>query len=482
MAHFNPSSAKRLVLSLAALLCIGGLSANTTEEVFGINDPVEPTASTSDSPAWYLMKSSHQTATDRQATFVEESGEGGWVLVKENTLSGTTEAEAQAIMDGTDVFQSGSWYAISNGASIDLGTTGEENWGPNLYDPIYDDFLSVRVDIDMPGTYKFEYAHYNGDYRNNQFADLTFGNSAEYMTWEHIKSNFNIPAEVEIISSDEIEITEAGTYYFGYYVTVPATYEIRIADFKLWRKSSGGASTYKVSYEANENADIKLLANGSEIGNNTYLEEGTEVDVEVAPHSGYEVTAVKANGTALTEEEGAYKFNITENTTVTVETAETVVEYNLSYAISEGAELAELSVENEAGEAYENNSAVEEGSVYIVKVTSNVNDANVVITVNGTAVEAKTSGNETTYTGTVSEDTEIDVKVTSGIENKFVNNVYYNSEENIIYAGKACSIKIYDSAGMVVYNAENVESANVEFLNNGFYIAEIDGYTLKFNK
>lgn len=500
-----------------------------------------------------------EAETTIAATFSEVAQ---WEIVKSYTLSGKTNLEAVENFGISEVVTKGSWAVASNGASIELGTTGEENWGPNL-SAMYNDYIAVKVDITKPGTYRFEYAHSTGGNQTTENACLSFGNAPynpSEPNWEKFES-FSVPAEREIISSEEIKITEAGTYYFGYFIGMAFTNHIRIADFKLWHLSNN-TEAYTVSYEANENAEITLMANGAEIENGTALEEGTEVTVQVTPNSDYEVTAVKANGKVLdgengsykfyvlentnitvetnlivlctvsyeenenaeitlfangseiasgtsvkagtevavqvvpqsgyevstvkannyvlVEGEGTYKFIISENTTVTVETSKIVAIYNLSYAISEGAELAELTVENEAGETYENNSAVEEGSTYVVKVTSNESGANVVITVNGTAVEAETEGNVTTYTGTVTEDTEIDVKVTSGIENGIANNVYY--AENVIYAGKVSNITIYDITGKVVYNAENVESVNVEFLNNGLYIANVDGYTLKFNK
>lgn len=258
-----------------------------------------------------------------------------------------------------------------------------------------------------------------------------------------------------------------------------------VYDFELNITEVTPAPTlYTVNYEANENADITMYANGSEIENGASVEEGTEISVEVTAHSDYEITAVKANGTALTEENGVYKFIISENTTISVETETTVVEYaTISYTI-EGNQDAISKVELRSGtEVIENNTEVEEGSSYSLYIYLADFDADMNVTLNGEEISLSfdTMDYSYYYEGTANGDQTFVINISggSGIDAVNGNNIFYNNQEQTVYA-EGSNIAVYDIAGRVV--ASGKDNISVAELADGIYTAVANGKTLKFKK
>lgn len=251
-----------------------------------------------------------------------------WGVIYSNSMSAET-ADGVTLTD--PIYTSGDeWSIAANGASIELGKTGAENFGPCLTNVIKDSYIAVKYEIKEEGTYKFSFVHKvkEGTYGAN--AKLVY--ATEPGEW-YDAYQVMTPAPVleddatgEVVNSTEIELTP-GVYYFAYMLgsTFGSSKDLHVADFSL--SQYGGSVTpetkYTFSYKVEgNNAQVSVTdAEGNEIPNNSELSKYDQYNIAVTPENN-DVVTITVNGMAQDtwQENGVYKMTsyIVDNTEVVI--------------------------------------------------------------------------------------------------------------------------------------------------------------------
>lgn len=229
-----------------------------------------------------------------------------WNVVYSNSMSGET---ADAVSLESPIFHDGSWIVKENGASVMLGKTGAENFGPCLETTNKGNYIGIEYTPDQTGTYKFSFVHKvkSGDLCAN--AKLTYSTDME--NWEDAYDALVTAIAKEDdetgdeITSTEIQLTGGTKYYFKYELglTFASATDLHVADFKL--SMLGGevsAATYKFSYTVEGDATVTITdKNKNEIPNNTELEKYAQYDVVATPASDDNAIEFYINGNHITE-------------------------------------------------------------------------------------------------------------------------------------------------------------------------------------
>ena len=179
------------------------------------------------------------------AGFASAQEEVTWDLVYSNTLSSTTRSE---VVLEDPIYVNGAWDVQNSGASqalIDEGVSdNNKRFGPYVKTTANGDYLAVKATGLEAGTYKFSFLHKKGEAGDALCALAYSPASEEINTHTQIVSAYGVAipdkkgSEAgDLIESKTFEITEAGDYYFYYYmIWSDGEFKVRIADFDLYKQ------------------------------------------------------------------------------------------------------------------------------------------------------------------------------------------------------------------------------------------------------
>lgn len=229
-----------------------------------------------------------------------------WTEVYSNSMSGET---ADAVSLESPVFHDGNWIVKNNGASIILGKTGAENFGPCLETTAKGNYIGIEYTPEQTGTYRFSFVHKvkEGNFCAN--AKLLFSTDME--NWEEAYDALvtAIPKKDEEtgdeLTSTEVQLTGGTKYYFRYELglSFASATDLYVADFKLYMRDGEVTVTkYKFSYKVEGEANVTVTdKNQNEIANNTELEKFSQYDVTAEPASEENGIEFYINGNLVTQ-------------------------------------------------------------------------------------------------------------------------------------------------------------------------------------
>ncbi len=219
-------------------------------------------------------------------------------VVYSNTMSATT-ASGVSLTD--PIYTSGSWTVSANGASAELGTTGENNYGPCLASPSVGNYIAVKADVPYDGQYvcSFRVKLDSGTYA----IATNIGYGTSLGSWTYPSTNLNLPITMDADEPGDLHESgtmtlSAGTYYFVYYVTnyYSSGTNLHVADFKL---TYMGAlpDYYTVTYTHVGNpADIYMIGGGEEVANGTAFQKWSQVEIYITPENSSDPVSVEVTG------------------------------------------------------------------------------------------------------------------------------------------------------------------------------------------
>lgn len=238
---------------------------------------------------------------------------------------------------------------------------------------------------------------------------------------------------------------------------------------------------FKVTVADNENVEVVLKDGDVVVESGSQVEEGKELSVEATPAEGYRVTDIKVNDKSIFSSK---KFTVEAESTVTVELE--AIQYSvISYTIEGDEEnLTKVDLYDGLYSPIANNSKLESGSEYAIYIYPVDASIEVSATLNGETLLLGYDNLENAwyYEGVADVDQTIVVKVPgegSGLESVSSENVYYNSEEQILYTDNS-KVVVYDLSGRTVLSGEG--NVSVSGLEDGVYTAVIGNAVLKFAK
>lgn len=234
---------------------------------------------------------------------------------------------------------------------------------------------------------------------------------------------------------------------------------------------------YTITYEQPANGSIKVMNDKVEVMSGDKVEAGTKLTVVATPNEKYELAELKAGENDILQEQS---FTVEDNTVITA--TFTLTKYTLTYMINGGEWVADITIKDKEGNTINSGDKREYGSKYIVRAEKKDKNNAVNIKVNDTQVTATVNGLVYTYEGTIEGDTNITIDVFSDINSVNAENVYYNTEEEVLYTNSAKSVKVYDLSGRLVINTENTENVSLSKLADGIYTAVVDNVILKLKK
>lgn len=294
-----------------------------------------------------------------------------WELVYENSLS-ATESSGVNITDDP-VYTAGDWTVQNACATAEPEFEGLDNnnrYGPFLASPAEGDFFAVKVYVE-PGNYKFSFRHKKG-------SDLMIYTGLVYGKEDPSTGSYDLAKSfgdhcVQKAGADSgdlyesnraIEITEAGDYYFSYYISYceGENAKLRIADFKLYK-------------EVEEQPDWGIPTGTTRSGLTNYVTSATTegATTELAytndahPGSVYTYT-----GAGMTVEQGqTFKLQVTATEDMKWSHAIVYVDWNLDYDFDdEGEQLFKVGSDVNDNDVIDNLSGI--GNVEVKDFTRDI--------------------------------------------------------------------------------------------------------------
>lgn len=183
-------------------------------------------------------------------------------------------------------------------------------------------YFTLKVNVAEAGNYKFSYRFLSG----NDFGMTLFYTSDDPANQDsRIKVKADAPLTknvAETLESDVFEITDAGDYYFGFYVSVdaPGGYSgnMVFADFQLLKEVGAGETTYTVTWDKPANGALTVKSGENLLTSPATVPANTEIVVEAAPDYGYELETLtsKVGDAAAADIENGAVVTVSGNTVI----------------------------------------------------------------------------------------------------------------------------------------------------------------------
>lgn len=242
--------------------------------------------------------------------------------------------------------------------------------------------------------------------------------------------------------------------------------------------------TYTVNItQPEEGATISVkVKDGEDIENGAIVEYGTELEISIETETGYKVKYLYVGTSPQDEVDGKFYFiaNKSGVESIDIRVELELEKYTLKVEDTEGAEIA-VKVQGQGGVVRPGVKAVQYGQILEISVAVEKGYILKSLSVNGNILE-ETDGK---YIHTVDGDVTISATVEkdgSSINNIESNNIYYSTEEDVLYTNSAKSVRVYDLNGRLVLNAENQETISLAELEDGIYTAIVDGIVIKLKR
>lgn len=183
-------------------------------------------------------------------------------------------------------------------------------------------YFTLKVNVAEAGNYKFSYRFLSG----NDFGMTLFYTSDDPANQDsRIKVKTDAPLTknvAETLESDVFEITDAGDYYFGFYVSVdaPGGYSgnMVFADFQLLKEVGAGETTYTVTWDKPANGALTVKSGDNLLTSPATVPADTEIVVEATPDYGYnlETLTSKVGDAATADIENGAVVTVSGNTVI----------------------------------------------------------------------------------------------------------------------------------------------------------------------
>lgn len=261
-----------------------------------------------------------------------EPGEGGWVSVYSNDLSGTTADEVDVANAKKFSSSGNSTTMVVKEAQADGAVLEGQKFGTALDFAMAHEAFWVEVNVEEAGKYKFSYrGRMEGD--GTMVAELRYGATTSMpVDLTPVSGTYSFTASTvlpgALMESYELDL-EAGTYAFCVYLTdatngAVSSSNFFIGDFNLYKYEEGAVpTTYTVTWAAPENGTLAVTAADEALTSPATVEEGTEIVITATPSEGYELETLTVGGADFTNGE---TYTVNGNVEIVATFAAVVVE------------------------------------------------------------------------------------------------------------------------------------------------------------
>lgn len=241
-----------------------------------------------------------------------EPGEGSWVSVYSNDLSGTTADEVDVTNVKKFSSSGNSTTVVVKEAQAEGAVLEGQKFGTALDWAMAYEAFWIEVNVEEAGKYKFSY---RGRMEGNgtMVAELRYGaTTSAPVDLTPVSGTYSFTASTvlpgALMESYELDL-EAGTYAFCVYLTDATkgandSSNFFIGDFNLYKYEEGVApTTYTVTWATPENGTLAVTAADEALTSPATVEEGTEIVITATPAEGYELETLTVGGADFTSGE-----------------------------------------------------------------------------------------------------------------------------------------------------------------------------------
>lgn len=391
-------------------------------------------------------------------TISKVSAQENWELLVNNPLS--VESPKEEITTGP-IIASDAYTVKANLSEDQTKPYSIGNYPSNSFN-----YVAYIYEIKETGTYKFSYRIKKDGDSSNYTAKLFWSKNNVNNSKNDASAENTVTNEAMVLETEEINITEPGTYIFGIKINFSEISDglYYVADFKLYMKSN--IKRYKITWEEPDNGKINVLYNNSEIINGETVPEESEIKIETFPNDNYELVSLTAGDEDITENK---LFQVKHDTEINA--VFEIKKYSINWTQPEiGGKIKVMAGEIELtpGEKVEKDTKIS------VDVFPEEGYELETLTVNGSDI----SRYKIFY---ASRNIELVVKfkATTSISNISKPGFIYKTNEQTIYSGKP--IAIFDITGKLICKSTS-NATNISNLKSGIYLIKCEAKTIKIQK